>query len=73
MIDKPVKRFRLGFIKAAIWENENKNGNTFYNVKLNRTYKDGDEYRSTDNLTPGDLQNAREVLQKASEWIISKT
>lgn len=68
MSSAPVKKFRLGFVEAAIWKNET-NGNTFYNVKLSRTYKDGDELKNTDNLSHGDLLNAAKVLTRAEAWI----
>ena len=40
--NRPVNEIRLGRIKAAIWENESKDGLIRHNVKLTRIYKDGD-------------------------------
>lgn len=64
MANKPVQKFRLGFVEAAVWKNDN-----FYTVTLSRTYKDGEEYKSTDNLGHGDLLNAARVLTRAEAWI----
>lgn len=63
--DKPVAKFRLGNVSAAIWENEG-----FYNIKLSRSYKDGDEWKDTSQLGGGDLMNAVRMLQCAAEYII---
>lgn len=62
---RPVQKFKIGYIEAAIWENDG----GFYTVVLSRTYKDGDEYRSTDQLAHGDLHNAMMVLKRAEEYL----
>ena len=41
----------------------------FYTTVLTKTYKDGDEYKDTDQLGSGDLLNAAKVLARAEEWI----
>jgi hypothetical protein len=44
----PVKTFRLGRIKAAVWENE-ADQKKFYNVTFARTYRDEQQaYHDTD-------------------------
>ncbi len=68
MSEKPVKRFRIGFVEAAIWKNT-KDDRTFHSVKLSRSYKDGDEYQSTDSFSQADLLNASKVLERAEVWI----
>ena len=65
MADQPVQRFRLGTVTAAIWKNDA----GFFNVTLQRSYKDGDEWKNTDNFGAGDLLNAAKVLQRAEEYI----
>ena len=42
--NRPVHEIRLGRIKAAIWENDTKNG-TYHNVSISRIYKDGDQWK----------------------------
>ena len=61
---KPTKKFRIGFVEAAIWDNDD-----FYSVTLSRTYKDDGEYKSTDSLGQGDLLNAAKCLARAENWI----
>lgn len=62
--NKPATKFRLGYVTATVWKNDD-----FYNVNLSRTYKDGNDYKETDQLGQGDLLNAAKVLQRAEEWI----
>jgi hypothetical protein len=63
----PAATFRLGNAKATIWDNDG-----FYSVTLVKVYKDGEEYKETNSFNPGDLQSAREVTQKACDWIMAK-
>lgn len=64
MKDRPKKSFRVGYVTAAVWDND-----TFYTVTLNRSYKDGDEWKNTDGLGAGDLLNAAKALERAEDWI----
>lgn len=68
MANQPAARFRIGYITATVWANDN-NGKTFYNVDLSRSYKDGDDYKETSSLGAADLLNAARVLTRAEEWI----
>ena len=70
MADKPIKKFRIGFVQAAIWRNDGTNS-AFYTVTLQRSYKDGDEYKNTEQLGSADLLNAAEVLKRAESYISS--
>jgi len=64
---KPAAKFRVGFVTATVW----KNGD-FHNVVLSKSYKDGDEYKDTDQLSHGDLLNAAKALTRAEEFIASQ-
>lgn len=69
MANGPAKKFRIGYITANVWKNDNGN-RTFYNVNLTRTYKNSDGgLEQTDGLGHGDLLNAVRVLQRAESWI----
>ena len=61
---QPVKKFRVGNITAAIWKGEG----DFYNVTLQRSYKDGEEWKNTNSLGAGDLLNAMKVLDRAEAF-----
>ena len=64
----PIAKFRLGNVTAAVWK-----GDTgFYSVTLQKSYKDGDDWKNTDYLSHGDLLNAGKVLERAEHWIAQR-
>lgn len=64
---QPAAKFRLGSVTATVW----KNGD-FFNTVLSKSYKDGEEYKDTDQLGTGDLMNAVRVLQRAENFITAQ-
>jgi hypothetical protein len=62
--NQPAAKFRLGFVTATVW----KNGD-FFSTVLSKSYKDGEEYKDTDQLASGDLLNAAKVLTRAEDFI----
>jgi len=60
----PAAKFRLGYVTATVWLN-----NEHYNTVLSKSYKEGEDWKETDQLGTGDLMNAVRVLQRAEEWI----
>lgn len=62
--NQPAAKYRVGYVTATVWKNEN-----FYNVVLSKSYKDGDEWKDTDQLGHGDLLNAVQVLKRAEQFI----
>ena len=72
---KPIKVFKAGGIRAAIWENTvTRNGNevTVHSVQIDRTYKDGEEFRRTSRFNVADLPKVRLVAAKAFEFLTLK-
>ena len=65
---KPAHEVRLGRIKATIWANQNDNG-TWYNVTLSRSYKDGDEWKSSTSFGRDELLTVAKVADLANSWI----
>jgi hypothetical protein len=63
--DQPAAKFRLGFVTASVW----KNGSGFFNVTVQRSYKEDDEWKNSESFNAGDLLNAAKVLTRAEEWI----
>jgi hypothetical protein len=49
---------------ATVWQN-----GEHYNTVLSKSYKDGDEWKNTDQLSTGDLMNAVRVIQPAEDFI----
>ncbi len=65
---RPAHEIRLGRIKATIWANQSDNG-TWYNVNLSRSYKDGDEWKSTTSFGRDELLTVAKVADLANSWI----
>lgn len=66
--NKPVHTIRMGFVKAAIWENV-VNENTHYKVSLSRFYKDGDQWKTTESFGRDELLVVAKVADHAHTWI----
>jgi len=65
--NRPVHEVRLGRVKAAIWENETQNG-TRFNVTVQRLYKDGDEWKSSESFGRDDLPLLMKVIDRAHSY-----
>lgn len=68
MVNKPVHEIRLGAVKAAIWRNENESG-IRHNVTIQRLYKDGDDWKTTESFGRDDLPVVCKVTDMAHTWI----
>jgi len=66
--NKPVHEVRLGRIKAAIWENETQTG-IRHNVTLQRIYRDGEQWKTSDSFGREDLPLVAKVADQAHTWI----
>ena len=72
MSNAPAKKFRIGFLTAAVWKNDGQD-RPFYTVDLTRSYKDKDgEYQNGTSLNHADLLNGAHLLQKANAWIMEQ-
>lgn len=69
---EPVKKVKIKGVELAVWENESKEGNKFYNVSMERNYKDGEEWKKTNSLRENDIPKAILALQKAYEFMTIK-
>ena len=68
----PVKTFRLGRIKAAVWENE-ADQKKFYNVTFARTYLDeARTYHDTDSFGRDDLPLVAKLADQAHTFIFGR-
>lgn len=65
---KPVHRIRLGRIQCAIWLNETESGKR-HNVTIARSFKDGEQWRSSDNFGAQDIPLVIKALDMAHTWI----
>lgn len=47
---KPVHQARLGTVKAAVWANPTDGGRARYSVTVQRSYRDGDEWKHSTSI-----------------------
>ncbi len=70
---KPVKVIRLRGVSASVFANQGKSDGreiTFHKVSLQRSYKDGDEWKQTTSFGRDDLPIVNLVMKRAWEFIL---
>ncbi len=66
----PAIKFRDGCLQVVVWRNTSTNGQNFYSVTPQRSYRAGDDtWRETDSLNESDLLPMAELLKEAYAWI----
>ena len=68
----PKAKFNAGAVQVAVWENEGKEGTLFETVTIDKRYKVGDEWKSTNSFKVNELPKAILALQKAYEHLALK-
>lgn len=64
-MSKPFRKFSIGSIQVAVWENEGKHSQ-FYTVTISRRFKgDGEEWKNSQSLRLSDVPKAIIALQEA--------
>lgn len=71
--ERPAQEFRLGRIRAAVWLNQNGQGDAWYSVTVTRSYKDGDEWKDTTSYRRDDLPLVAKAADLAFAWIWNQT
>ena len=69
---RPVHEIRMGRVKAAIWENNTREG-LRHNVSLSRIYKDGDVWKDSTSFGRDDLPLVAKVADLAHTWVYENT
>ena len=70
---KPAQQYRLRGLAVSIFANKAKDRDVpFYKVAMQKTYKDGKEFRTTTSLGRDDLPVADLLLKKAWVWILER-
>lgn len=69
--NKPAWEVRIGSIRAVAWQNENKNtGQPWFNVEINRRFKQGDEYKDSSSFNGlADLCQVKQAVELAIGWL----
>lgn len=65
---RPFQEIRLGRVKAAIWANRTREG-VIYNVTFERSYKDGDTWKTSTSFSRDDLLKVAKLADQAHSWI----
>jgi hypothetical protein len=66
--DKPIHEVRMGMIKVAVWKNDTQNG-VLYKATFSRSYRDGNEWKTTESFGRDDLLVLAKVADQAHSWI----
>jgi hypothetical protein len=71
MADKaPVHKLSIYPINAAIWKNDGSKG-AWYSVTIERTYKDGDKYKSSNTFGKDDLLTVAKIADLAHTELVN--
>ena len=62
--NKPANELRIGMLKAAIWRNEGTK-DAWHNVTFERSYRDGETWKSSDNFGRDDLLALAKLADQA--------
>ncbi len=69
----PTKKFTVGGIQVAVWENQGKEGKSYYSISFEKRYMDKEgNWKSTTSLKANDLPKAVLALEKAFEFVSLK-
>jgi hypothetical protein len=68
---RPEKEIRLGRIKASVWSNESETANWF-TVTVQRLYKDGEQWKTSDSFSRDDLPLLCKVIDQAHTWMFQQ-
>ena len=66
---KPVREFRMGRIRAAIWANQSEGGKIRFSVTVKRLYKVGNRWQDSTTYGRDDLPLVSKVTNMAHVWI----
>lgn len=66
---EPAHKFRLGRINVAIWANQTKKKEVWFNVELVRCYLEGDEWQESTKFGHDDLPIVAKAADMAYAWI----
>lgn len=69
---KPIKTFRHRGISVSVFENKTEKNVPFYKISIVRTYKDGDEFKSTPTYSHSDLPMLVYVANEAFDYVLCK-
>ena len=75
-MSRPEKKFKCGPISASIWAEDKivESGVVkFYSINITKAYKDGDNWKNTNNFNAEDLPKVALVANEAYKYIRLKS
>ncbi len=66
---KPIHKIKVGSVQADIWEQTPEKGDVFYTLTFSRSYKKGDEWKTSHSFTQQHLDNLADAAIDAKEWM----
>ena len=63
--DAPIAEYKVGASIVTVWENKNPDGTTWKNFKVEKIYKQGDKWESTNRFDETELLQLRAAIDKA--------
>lgn len=70
-MSKPAYKIRSGVLHVTIWKNSGEKGD-WYSAVASRSYKQGDDWKETDNFGEGDLLTIAKLFDQADTWIMQQ-
>ncbi len=67
----PEHSIKVGGIQLSIWTNETPKGN-FQSITIDKSYKDGTEWKRTKSFKPADLVKLQLGITKVLEYLFLK-
>jgi predicted HNH restriction endonuclease len=62
---KPKSTYKVGSAQVTVWVNKRNDGTTWKNFKIEKVYKVGDKWKTTNSFTESELLELRAALDKA--------
>jgi hypothetical protein len=69
-MNHPIHQASIGHIRAAIWANE-RDDNTYYSVKFERSYRQEGEWKFTPYFSRDDLLPLAKLADQVHTWIVT--
>ena len=66
--NKPAHEIRINGIRATIWKNDTEKGPR-YNTTFERSYRDGEQWKTSDSFGRDDLLIVSHIATEAFRWI----
>jgi hypothetical protein len=62
---KPKATYQIGSAKVVVWENKKADGTTWKNFQVEKVYKKGDEWKTTNSFNETELLELKTAIDKA--------